>query len=164
MPTIRSKRAPSFGIGWKTPIVNMSTAGYKSLDQVPSPGLYNALEAAKKIQPHKAFSFGVSRAAYSKVFLRHHPTYDPSIPGPGTYASKTQIGQGGLKCSLKPKAKNLSACLVLSSRLRGRRRKSGSLCLRDRSLDQSSGQVLLLEVQKLRSYKVRPSRIKALFQ
>lgn len=32
---------------------------------------------------NKAFSFGIAREAYSKVFIKEHPPRDPTVPGPG---------------------------------------------------------------------------------
>jgi hypothetical protein len=43
--------------------------------------------------PHgRAFSFGISRDAYSKVFIKENPNADRSIPGPGTYTVQPKIG------------------------------------------------------------------------
>ena len=108
MPSIKSQRAPSFGRGEKTSLLNLSTRPRFPIAEAPPPGCYNPTESIKKITANRAYSFGISREAYKKVFLKHHPTLDASIPGPGTYTSNEHIGKGGMKCSLKAKAKNLS--------------------------------------------------------
>lgn len=62
----------------------------------------------KKISPSKSFSFGISRAAYQKVYDKQSPSPDPAIPGPGTYPVRAYLGREGRKSSLKARFKNLS--------------------------------------------------------
>jgi hypothetical protein len=40
----------------------------------------------------KAYSFGIAREAYSKVYLKENPVADKAIPGPGQYAIANTVG------------------------------------------------------------------------
>jgi hypothetical protein len=56
----------------------------------------------------KAFSFGIAREAYSKVYIKEHPARDPNIPGPGQYPITPLIGNEAAKYTLRPKTTNPS--------------------------------------------------------
>jgi len=58
--------------------------------------------------PNKAFSFGINREAYRKVYFKGNYIRDPTIPGPGAYTINSLVGNEGRKFTLKSKAKNLS--------------------------------------------------------
>lgn len=49
----------------------------------PSPTNYNAKSDFNSTATSKAFSFGIAREAYSKVYIKENPKSDPTIPGPG---------------------------------------------------------------------------------
>ena len=53
----------------------------------------------------KAFSFGIAREAYSKVYLKENPVADRAIPGPGQYAISNTVGTAQ-KYTLRPKTVN----------------------------------------------------------
>ena len=56
------------------------------IDGAPAPTAYNSKSDFDKTAPHaRAFSFGIAREAYSKVYLKESPPVDTSIPGPGAY-------------------------------------------------------------------------------
>ena len=40
-----------------------------------------------------AYTFGISREAYSKVFIKENPPVDKAIPGPGAYKVPEMIGK-----------------------------------------------------------------------
>lgn len=63
-----------------------------------------------KNPPSNAFSFGIAREAYSKVYLKEHPSdaAKKSIPGPGSYKIGNIVGTEGLKYSMWPKTKDPS--------------------------------------------------------
>jgi hypothetical protein len=54
----------------------------------------------------KAYSFGIAREAYSKVYIKEAPPSDRSIPGPGQYASTGLLGNVGAKYTLRPRTVN----------------------------------------------------------
>ncbi len=41
----------------------------------------------------KAFTFGMSRDCYKKVFVKDGAQVDPVVPGPGKYALPSSIGR-----------------------------------------------------------------------
>ena len=49
----------------------------------PAPCSYNLRSEFSPSPSSKAFSFGIAREAYSKVFIKEQPPMDKSIPGPG---------------------------------------------------------------------------------
>ena len=78
------------------------------IESSPPPGSYNPIESLKKVRPSKAFSFGISREAYRKVFSKQNTIPDPSVPGPGTYPVYQFVGKEGRRPTIKGKFKNLS--------------------------------------------------------
>ena len=54
------------------------------LAQTPAPSQY-LMKSDFGGHGTKAFSFGIAREAYSKVFIKEQPPMDKSIPGPGQY-------------------------------------------------------------------------------
>lgn len=53
------------------------------LDDSPSPTNYNLKSEFVPTGASKAYSFGIAREAYSKVYIKENPARDPSVPGPG---------------------------------------------------------------------------------
>jgi hypothetical protein len=53
------------------------------IEESPPPNLYNMKSEFNMTPGAKAFSFGIAREAYSKVYIKEHPPRDPNIPGPG---------------------------------------------------------------------------------
>jgi hypothetical protein len=71
----------------------------------PPPTRYT-LESAfgGKSPPSRAFSFGLSRDHFKKVYIPENPQIDPQVPGPGMYdLETTKKLHEGLKYSLRPK-------------------------------------------------------------
>lgn len=54
-----------------------------SLVDSPSPTNYNTKSDFNPTATSKAFSFGIAREAYSKVYIKENPNRDPNVPGPG---------------------------------------------------------------------------------
>jgi len=76
-------------------------------DDIPSPTAYAQKSDFDKGDPHaRAFSFGIAREAYSKVYIRENPPLDKSIPGPGTYVIPPKIGAEASKYSMKGRTIN----------------------------------------------------------
>lgn len=53
------------------------------IDDSPSPTNYNLKSEFNKTPSTKAFSFGIAREAYTKVYIKENPVADASVPGPG---------------------------------------------------------------------------------
>jgi hypothetical protein len=71
------------------------------IDDVPGPTAYKPQTDFDPSNPHgRAFSFGISRDAYSKVYIKENPPCDSSFPGPGTYVVPPKIGNEAKKYSL----------------------------------------------------------------
>jgi hypothetical protein len=63
------------------------------LGDTPGPTSYPPRSDFDVNHPHgKAFSFGIAREAYEKVYVKENPPSDKSIPGPGTYYVPPKIG------------------------------------------------------------------------
>jgi hypothetical protein len=73
----------------------------------PGPTQYNLKSDFSAVPGAKAFSFGIAREAYSKVFIKEAPPNDRTIPGPGQYASTALIGNQGAKFTMRPKTVNM---------------------------------------------------------
>lgn len=69
----------------------------------PSPTNYNKASEFSPNKTSKAFSFGIAREAYSKVYIKEHPNRDPNVPGPGQYQIPGVIGGETPKYTLRPK-------------------------------------------------------------
>ena len=59
------------------------------------------MDSVQKLSPPRAYSFGVSREAYRRVYLKHAPAKDLSIPGPGTYGVGGLMGKEGIKVAFR---------------------------------------------------------------
>jgi len=102
------KRAPSFGYGKR---VNFAFQGMS-----PSPNRYDLPCLFKERQlKGLAYTFGIAREAYTKVYLKAHPYKDTNVPGPGTYQVRTAPGQDQSKYTFRPKTTNLSIFLYIIS-------------------------------------------------
>jgi hypothetical protein len=53
-----------------------------------------------------AFSFGISRDFYKKVFCETNKSFDNSTPGPGNYEVSRKLGSDAPKFSFYPKIEN----------------------------------------------------------
>ena len=95
IPTTKSNRSAAFGYGNRYSMVGKSNS--------PPPGSYEGKSQFNKIPVGKAFSFGISRAAYGKVYLKEQPPPDKAIPGPGQYQINGTFGNSGLQYSLRPR-------------------------------------------------------------
>jgi len=98
LPGVRAVRSAAFGYG------NRYDFGGKS--KSPPPTAYTLPTDFVSDTHSKAFSFGISREAYNKVYLKEHPARDKTIPGPGTYNPTKSFGDEAVKFSLRPKTTN----------------------------------------------------------
>ncbi len=99
LPTTRERRTTSFGVGGRT--------NFSGRENSPPPGTYKLpsdFEGWKS--KGRVFSFGISRDAYSKVYVKEHPVRDASLPGPGTYDVREVPGKDAKKVSFRPKTTN----------------------------------------------------------
>jgi len=99
LPSTRSRRSASFGYGKRY--------NFAKNNGSPSPTSYNSTSQFKKIPGAKAFSFGVARGAYSKVYLKGHkaPEMARDVPGPGAYNNElwNSVGKTGKAYTLRPR-------------------------------------------------------------
>lgn len=56
-----------------------------------------------------AYTFGLAREAYQKVYIPENPASDKAIPGPGTYKVNGIFGSEGKKWSIRVKPNKRSA-------------------------------------------------------
>lgn len=82
------------------PVRSTSNINRVFIDNLPGPGSVNLKgqfdgEKASSVIVPKAFSFGMSREHYKKVYIKEAVQVDPVVPGPGRYALPTSIGQDG---------------------------------------------------------------------
>eukprot|EP00350_Pseudokeronopsis_sp_OXSARD2_P009928 CAMPEP_0170548716 /NCGR_PEP_ID=MMETSP0211-20121228/6940_1 /TAXON_ID=311385 /ORGANISM="Pseudokeronopsis sp., Strain OXSARD2" /LENGTH=220 /DNA_ID=CAMNT_0010854339 /DNA_START=98 /DNA_END=757 /DNA_ORIENTATION=- len=92
-----SKRSTALGYG--------SRYNFSKGNISPSPNTYKLQSEFSKTPSSKAWSFGVARDAYSKVFIKEAPPPDKSIPGPGQYRIQGLLGSAE-KYTLRPKTVN----------------------------------------------------------
>ena len=106
IPTTLSRRGTSFGYG---PRKNFAVN-----NGVPSPNSYQTKSDFCKNPGKNAFSFGIAREAYEKVYLKEHPSQagKKSIPGPGSYKVNSIIGNDGRKFSFRPKTRDVNMFLL----------------------------------------------------
>lgn len=72
--------------------------------QTPSPLVYNIESGFQKRPKSRAYTFGMSREFFNKVYLKENPPKDPSVPGPGQYSVKKEYTEKTpSKFSLRPK-------------------------------------------------------------
>lgn len=106
IPNSFSKRAPSLGYGDRSSFIPKSKTIIIQyiiikLDEAPAPTSYNPKSDFDKTAPHgRAFSFGIAREAYAKVYIKENPLSDSSIPGPGAYVVPPKIGNEAQKYSI----------------------------------------------------------------
>jgi hypothetical protein len=99
MKSTKSNRAASIGYGKR-----FQQLLQKSSIKGPGPQQYNIQSEFQKQNKSRAFTFGMSREYFKKVYLKENPPVDLSFPGPGQYKVKrdaTERSQS--KYSLRPK-------------------------------------------------------------
>ncbi len=71
----------------------------------PSPQAYNVVSEDFQPRPKsRAFTFGMSREHFRKVYIKENPPVDASVPGPGQYVVKRDFTEKSpSKYSLRPK-------------------------------------------------------------
>eukprot|EP00343_Euplotes_focardii_P006018 CAMPEP_0205813010 /NCGR_PEP_ID=MMETSP0205-20121125/17645_1 /ASSEMBLY_ACC=CAM_ASM_000278 /TAXON_ID=36767 /ORGANISM="Euplotes focardii, Strain TN1" /LENGTH=165 /DNA_ID=CAMNT_0053094623 /DNA_START=62 /DNA_END=559 /DNA_ORIENTATION=- len=103
LPTTKSRRSASFGYGGRY--------NFAKNNGSPSPTSYNFNTQFKKNSNAKAYSFGIAREAYSKVYLKGHkgPEMTRDIPGPGSYNNENwnSMGKTGMSYTLRPRTGNV---------------------------------------------------------
>ena len=73
------------------------------MEQRPDPTSYQLSSSFNIDTKSKAYTFGISREAFRKVYVTGARPRDPSIPGPGTYAIPKLVGLEGTKYTFRPK-------------------------------------------------------------
>lgn len=103
LPSTKSRRSASFGYGKRY--------NFGRNNGSPPPTSYNSHSQFKKTPNTKAYSFGIAREAYSKVYLKGHkgPEMSRDIPGPGSYNSEmwNSVGKTGKSYTLRPRTGNV---------------------------------------------------------
>ena len=70
----------------------------------PGPQEYNKASDFSKNQKSRAYTFGMSREYFQKVYLKENPPVDIRVPGPGQYQVKRDVTEySPSKFSLRPK-------------------------------------------------------------
>lgn len=96
LPDVKSTRSASFGFGPKYDFTKNSKSIKAPYYQIPSD--FNA----KK--PHSpAFTFGISREHYEKVYTGTAKILDKNVPGPGKYDYIKPFGSGAKKYTMQGK-------------------------------------------------------------
>ena len=72
-------------------------------EQKPDPTAYQMSSSFSVDTKANAFTFGASRDAYRKVYVRGAKPRDPAIPGPGTYVIPKVTGLEGSRYTFRPK-------------------------------------------------------------
>lgn len=106
---MKMTRCAGIGYGKREVFKSRSNLFYPyfcKLDDSPSPTNYNMKSEFNHVPGAKAFSFGIAREAYSKVFIKEHPPRDPSVPGPGAYAISGVVGHENPSFTMRPKTVN----------------------------------------------------------
>lgn len=76
---IKTKRCASIGYGERSGDLTLRRDS-------PPPNIYNIPSDFSKRKPNsRAFSFGISRDYFKRVYYKENPPVDTSLPGPGTY-------------------------------------------------------------------------------
>ncbi len=74
------------------------------IDGVPGPGAVELKGIFDKGSPRvKAYSFGLSRDFFTKVYVEGSTQVDPAVPGPGRYIVPPIVGREGQIVSIKGK-------------------------------------------------------------
>lgn len=101
LPPVKSMRATSIGFGTKYDF----TKDQKDKSQV----FYNT---ARDFDPKKssapAFTFGVARSFYDKVYCEANKMLDKNVPGPGLYTIRKEFGSDASKFTMVGKGKDLT--------------------------------------------------------
>ena len=85
--------------------VHLISSIIQFLATTPAPCQYPIKSEFTNTPTAKAFSFGIAREAYSKVFIKENPPMDKAIPGPGQYSIPPLIGTTQ-RYTLRPKTRN----------------------------------------------------------
>ena len=97
IPDFKSKWGTSFGYGKRFSF---------EVSKNPPPTSYNLKSAFTNLPGKKAYSFGTSREAYTKVFQKGGHQTDRGIPGPGQYNAPEFVGKAANKFTMRPKTYN----------------------------------------------------------
>ena len=87
LPSTKSRRSAGFGFGQRMSVE-------KRYDG-PPPGSYEVSTNFFDKPNKQAYSFGISRESYSKVYNEKNVLPDSANPGPGTYKVQEMCGKEG---------------------------------------------------------------------
>jgi Sperm-tail PG-rich repeat len=95
----KTKRATGLGYGRRfDSLLNPATLAS------PSPNRYTLESTFQRAPKSRAFSFGLSRDHFKKVYIKENPQVDASVPGPGQYDHTASMKlMQGVMYSLRPK-------------------------------------------------------------
>ncbi len=95
----KSKRATGLGYGRRfANLINVATLNS------PSPNKYDLASMFTKDAKSRAYSFGLSRDHFKKVFIKENQQADASVPGPGQYDHTASLKMmQGLQFTCRPK-------------------------------------------------------------
>ena len=96
LPNTRSARSAAFGYGARPNIFRRQFSPPPNRYTLPS-------DFDPTLKKSCKYTFGMSREAFNKVYIKGQLYRDPVIPGPGTYNVRDVPGQRTLKYSLRPK-------------------------------------------------------------
>lgn len=83
------------------------------LAKTPAPSSYLIRSEIREDTKKNSYTFGLSRECFKKVFLEHLLPRDYSVPGPGSYRHKEDIGKLGEKYTMRMKTSINIELLIL---------------------------------------------------
>lgn len=101
LPNVLSTRSTTFGYGTKYDFT-------KANKDKNAPYYEHQSDFDPKKYQHPAYTFGIARQYYEKVYCEASTFGDKAIPGPGNYNVLKSFGSDTFKYSLYGKGKNLS--------------------------------------------------------
>ena len=96
LPSLKSRRYTTLGKGNRTDFSKLHKNVCEQFYDIPS-----SFNAKKPIGT--AFTFGISRDYYKKVFCEANKSFDNSSPGPGGYEISRKLGSDAPKFSFYPR-------------------------------------------------------------
>ncbi len=96
LPSIKSTRFTTMGKGNRTDFSKLKRVNCEQFYNIPS-------DFNSKKPVGSAFSFGISREYYKKVYDGNNKSFDNCNPGPGKYDISRKLGSDAPKFSIYPK-------------------------------------------------------------
>jgi len=112
LPAIKSSRYTTMGKGNRTDFSKINRPNCGQFYDIPS-----NFNAKKPIG--SAFSFGISREYYKKVFNESSKSFENNYPGPGNYDISKKMGSDAPKFSIYPRLEDKSFRLSDNKKMPG---------------------------------------------